>query len=266
MRLYLLQQKKPALLHTGTLHVCRLLVLSIKAMDYLCRVPSEFLSRRLYLSNRPHFLWAYRSDNPSGIVENTNKACKSWAEGEWFTSFSSVLTTSQVGYHAGWTSRTGWTSRRAFPYITLLSASFPPSSACALIFQMNRIKISPRWVSSIMQRIFKAVAVLAQNQFFWFGFSQDIMATWRHVLLQQVSGNSTFLTKKKSYLVPIFLFIIFFWHRCRRDRHGHHVQVFAMVVVFTVFHRFVVVFVVVVGSMSSWSLCSLALCRCICPV
>ena len=75
-----------------------------------------------------------------------------------------------------------------------------------------------------------------------------------------------FSNKKKSYLVPILLFIIFFWHRCRRDRHGHHVQVFAMVVVFTVFHRFVVVFVVVVGSMSSWSLCSLALCRCICPV
>ena len=101
MRLYVFQKTKPALLHTGTLHVCRLLVLSLKATDYMCRVPSEFLSRRLYVSNRPHFLWAYRSDNPRGIVENTNKACKSWAEGEWFTRFSSVLPTSQVGYQAG---------------------------------------------------------------------------------------------------------------------------------------------------------------------
>ena len=33
--------------------------------------------------------------------ENTRKACKSRAEGEWFTSFSSVPPSSQVGYHAG---------------------------------------------------------------------------------------------------------------------------------------------------------------------
>ena len=31
-------------------------------------------------------------------IENTRKACKSQAKGEWFTSFSSVLPTSQVGY------------------------------------------------------------------------------------------------------------------------------------------------------------------------
>ena len=37
----------------------------------------------------------------AGCWENTRKACKSRAEGEWFTSFSSVLPTSQVGYHAG---------------------------------------------------------------------------------------------------------------------------------------------------------------------
>ena len=37
----------------------------------------------------------------AGCWENTRKACKSWAEGEWFTSFSRVLPTSKVGYHAG---------------------------------------------------------------------------------------------------------------------------------------------------------------------
>ena len=42
-----------------------------------------------YKSNRPHFLWVYRRDNPRGIF------------GSWFTSFLSVLPTSQVGYHAG---------------------------------------------------------------------------------------------------------------------------------------------------------------------
>ena len=102
-----------------------------------------------------------------------------------------------------------WHTANVF-FLILLSASFPPSSACALIFQMNRIKISPRWVSAIMQRIFKAVAVLAQNQFFWFGFSQDIMATWRHVLLRQVSGNSTFLTKKKVIWFLFFYLLFFF--------------------------------------------------------
>ena len=80
------------------------------------------------------------------------------------------------------------------------------------------------------------------------------------------SFRQFYFSKKKKLSGSYFFIYYFFWHRCRRDRHGHHVQVFAMVVVFTVFHRFVVVFVVVVGSMSSWSLCSLALCRCICPV
>ena len=37
----------------------------------------------------------------AGCLENTRKACKSRVEGEWFTSFSSVLPTSQVVYHAG---------------------------------------------------------------------------------------------------------------------------------------------------------------------
>ena len=37
----------------------------------------------------------------AGCWENTRKACKSWAQGEWFRSISSVLPTSQGGYHAG---------------------------------------------------------------------------------------------------------------------------------------------------------------------
>ena len=41
------------------------------------------------LSNRPHFLWVYRRDNTRGML------------GEHEISFSSVLPTSQVGYHAG---------------------------------------------------------------------------------------------------------------------------------------------------------------------
>ena len=36
-----------------------------------------------------------------GCWENTRNACKSRAEGKWFTSISSVLPTSQVGYHVG---------------------------------------------------------------------------------------------------------------------------------------------------------------------
>ena len=41
--------------------------------------------QRVLLSNRPHFLWTYRGDNPLG---------------SWFTSCLSVLPTSRVGYHA----------------------------------------------------------------------------------------------------------------------------------------------------------------------
>ena len=37
----------------------------------------------------------------AGCWENMRKACKSRAKGEWFTSFLSVLPTSQVGYQAG---------------------------------------------------------------------------------------------------------------------------------------------------------------------
>ena len=37
----------------------------------------------------------------AGCWENTQKACKSLAFGSWFTSFSRVLPTSRVSYHAG---------------------------------------------------------------------------------------------------------------------------------------------------------------------
>ena len=59
---------------------------------------SVLLKVILYKSNRPLFLCVYRRDNPLG---NTRKACQSRAFGSWFTSFSCVLPTSRVGYHAG---------------------------------------------------------------------------------------------------------------------------------------------------------------------
>ena len=54
-----------------------------------------------YKIDRPHFLRVYRRDNHLGRWENTLKACKSLAFSSWFTSFSRVLPTSRVGYHAG---------------------------------------------------------------------------------------------------------------------------------------------------------------------
>ena len=48
----------------------------------------------IYLSNRTHFLWVYCRDNPRGMLGKHEKS------GEWFTSFSSVLPTSKVDYHA----------------------------------------------------------------------------------------------------------------------------------------------------------------------
>ena len=52
-----------------------------------------------YLSNRPHFLLVHQRDNPRGMLGEHEKACESRAEGEWLTSFLSVLPTSQD--HAG---------------------------------------------------------------------------------------------------------------------------------------------------------------------
>ena len=80
--------------------------------DLITVLKPYFLPKRLhstksffYKSNRPHFLWVYQGF--TGVIthlgcwENTRKACKSQAEGEWFTNFSSVLPTPCVGYHAG---------------------------------------------------------------------------------------------------------------------------------------------------------------------
>ena len=50
----------------------------------------------LYKSNRPHFLWVYRRDNPLRMLGEHEKSF-----GSWFTSFPRVLPTSRVGYHAG---------------------------------------------------------------------------------------------------------------------------------------------------------------------
>ena len=35
--------------------------------------------RQLFISNRPHFLWVYRRDNPRGMLGEHGKACKSRA-------------------------------------------------------------------------------------------------------------------------------------------------------------------------------------------
>ena len=61
--------------------------------------PAFFLIM-IALSNWPHFLWVYRRNNPLGMLGKHEKVCKSRAKSEWFTSFSNVLPTSQVGYHA----------------------------------------------------------------------------------------------------------------------------------------------------------------------
>ena len=47
-----------------------------------------------YKSNRPHFLWVHRRNNPLGCWENTRKACKSL---KLFSCSPNI----RVGYHAG---------------------------------------------------------------------------------------------------------------------------------------------------------------------
>ena len=54
----------------------------------------------VYLSNRPHLLWVYWRDNPRGMLGEHSKSLYITSRGEWCTCFSSVLPTSQVGYHA----------------------------------------------------------------------------------------------------------------------------------------------------------------------
>ena len=49
-----------------------------------------------YKSNRPHFLWVYWCDNPRGMLGEHSKSLWIMSWGDWFTSFSIVLPTSQV--------------------------------------------------------------------------------------------------------------------------------------------------------------------------
>ena len=58
----------------------------------------EILTDRL---NKIHLRTVWCSINFYFCSKQTRKACKSLAFGSWFSSFSRVLPTSQVGYHAG---------------------------------------------------------------------------------------------------------------------------------------------------------------------
>ena len=57
----------------------------------------------VYLSNRPHFLWVYRHDNPRGMLGEHEKDLVNHEPkaSDLQLSFSSVLPTSEVGSHAG---------------------------------------------------------------------------------------------------------------------------------------------------------------------
>ena len=56
------------------------------------------MSRTSWLSNRPHFLWVYRRDTHADVGRTREKL-------EWFTSFASVLPTSQLGSRAEFSPR-----------------------------------------------------------------------------------------------------------------------------------------------------------------
>ena len=76
--------------------------------DLITVLVPYFLPKRLH-STKSYFIKAIEHTfygftgviTHAGCWENTSKACKSLAFGSWFTSFSSVLPTSRVGYHAG---------------------------------------------------------------------------------------------------------------------------------------------------------------------
>ena len=62
-------------------------------------LPKRFRSTKSYFIKAiDHTFYGF-----TGVITHFGwwKACKSLAFGSWFTSFSSVLPTSQVGYHAG---------------------------------------------------------------------------------------------------------------------------------------------------------------------
>ena len=54
-----------------------------------------------YTSNRPHFLWGYRRDNPRGMLLIGRTLEKLVHQSPSATSFSRVLPTSSEGYYAG---------------------------------------------------------------------------------------------------------------------------------------------------------------------
>ena len=82
---------------------------------------SRLPSSSVYLSNRPHFLWVYWRDNNAGRLENTRKAYKSPAEGEWFTSFLSVLPTSILAVRCVISMNT--TEKECFEFVSRKSLS-----------------------------------------------------------------------------------------------------------------------------------------------
>ena len=54
-----------------------------------------------YKSNRPHFLWVYRHDNPLGMLEEHSKSLSIKRFCLMIYKLSRVLPTTCVGYHAG---------------------------------------------------------------------------------------------------------------------------------------------------------------------
>ena len=65
-------------------------IVAERRLDYRSWSLLNYRRWSVLLSNRPHFLWVYRHDNPRGMLGEHEKR-----------SFSSILPTSQVGYHAG---------------------------------------------------------------------------------------------------------------------------------------------------------------------
>ena len=72
---------------------CLFLLNNFITCRFFCILQSITITS-IYLSKRPHFPWVCRRDNQRGIVGKHE-------ESVLFKSFSSVLPTSQMGYHAG---------------------------------------------------------------------------------------------------------------------------------------------------------------------
>ena len=47
-----------------TSHIIALEILNLKVLAYI----AIQIANTIYLSNRPHFLWVYRRDNPRGML------------------------------------------------------------------------------------------------------------------------------------------------------------------------------------------------------